>query len=367
MILIIMAILSISNSCKYVRRLLSLIFRASIVGVPLFFSCVFSTRLSAQDEEKLTIERTSPLIQASERFKPRPKFIEFNYETFDGFAVKATSGAIGDARARIRQNLVRTAKFKFPIILKKHLNLIGGFGYQHEQFKFTNITEPGYPLFVAFEDKPLKKISSSFYLRRNLKNKKFLFLFLNNSLNGDAAPFVNFFDQLKSSIAVIYGKQKNPNKQVGYGLSFGYDLGQPSIFPLFIFNNDLSLHWGVELILPKSAKLRYSPSNKIHFYAVAELQGASYHIQNLSLAGGNKFEFRRSSARLNLKIEREIHDWLWLGITAGYRMPLSIFVSEPGEGRKNSLIKVDAKNAAYYQFSIFMVPPAKLYKKAKGG
>lgn len=329
---------------------------------------IYSGQIMAQNQEDddISIRRTAPIIKASERFKPRPKFIEFEYETFNNFRVNANSDVIGDAAATISQNLIRQVKLKFPIILKKNVNLIGGLGYQHEQFKFSNFTEPGYPLFTTFEDKPFKKISASFYLKKNLKNKKFLYVFLLNSLNGDTPQFASFFNQLKSSVAGILGKQVNPNKQVGYGLTFGYALGQPSVFPLFIYNNDMSLHWGLELLLPKSVKLRYSPTNKLHFYATTELQGASYHIQDLEIEGIDKFEFRRSSVRMNLKVEREIHDWLWVGVTAGYRVPINIFLSEPRQNRSNSIVEIDANNSTYYKFSIFIVPPAKIYNRAKG-
>lgn len=321
----------------------------------------------AQADERITIKSEEPLIEAAERFKPRPKFIEFEFETLNNFTVRATSAQFGDANARVSQNLVRNAKLKFPILLKKDVNLIGGLGYRHEQFQFNRLSDPEYVLFQRFEDKPLKQISSSFYLKKTLKNDRFYFAFLNSSLNSDDPQFENFLDQLKSSVAFIYGKQVNPNKQVGYGLSFGYDLGQPTIFPLFIYNNDFNLHWGLRLLLPKSAELRYSPSNELHFYATAELKGASYHLQDEVLEGFDQLEFRRSSVRFNLRVEREIHDWLWVGGTAGYRVPLNIFISEPGDNRRDSIIEIEADPTLYYNLSIFIVPPAKLYNRAKSG
>ncbi len=304
--------------------------------------------------------------QAAERFKPRPKFIELEWEALSNFNIDAMSGLVGDAGARVTQNLIRQVKFKFPVILKKEVNLIGGFGYRHEQFKFDRISQPGHPFFERFEDKSLKRIMSSFYFKKDLENERFLFVFLNNSLNSDEPQFRNFLDQLKSSFAVIYGKRANPNKELGYGISFGYDLGQPAVFPLLIYNNDFSLHWGLELLLPKSAKLRYSPSNTFHFYATAELQGASYHVQDSVLAGFTGLEFRRSSVRSHLRVEREVYDWLWVGATAGYRVPLNIFLSEPRENRRNSLIELDVRTTVYFNLSVFIVPPAKLYKRAKG-
>ncbi len=335
---------------------------AFLLGV---IGCLLATKGLAQVDERITIKSEKPIMKAAERFKPRPKFIELEFETLNNFRIRAKSDQVGDADARASQNLIRQAKLKFPLILKKDANLIGGLSYRHEQFKFDRVSEPGYPLYVQFEDKPLKRIAANFYYKRNMRNQHFFFAFLNNSLNSDDPQFENFLDQLKSSFSIIYGKQVNPNKQLGYGVSFGYDLGQPSVFPLFIYNNDFSLHWGLELLLPKSTKLRYSPSNELHFYATTELQGASYHLQNEVLEGFERLEFRRSSVRFNLTVEREIHDWLWIGGTLGYRLPINFFLSEPRERRNNSIILLDVKTAPYFNFSIFVVPPAKLYKKAK--
>jgi len=104
----------------------------------------------------------------------------------------------------------------------------------------------------------------------------------------------------------------------------------------------------------------------MHYYSTIELQGASYHITERLIESVDKLEFRHSSVRFNLRAEREIHDWLWVGVTFGYRVPINIFISEPGEGRNNSLVKIDVNSALYTNLSIFIVPPAKLYKRAKG-
>jgi hypothetical protein len=284
----------------------------------------------------------------------------------NNFGVESKSKLVGDAEAEINQNLIRQAKIKFPVILKDKVTLIGGLGYRHEQFLFGEVSEPGYPLYVRFEDKPLKRVSSSFFLRKELEGDKFFLAYLNNSLNSDEIQFKNILNQLKSSIALTIGREKGLHKEVGYGLSFGYDLGQPLILPVFFYKNAFSLHWGLEMLLPKQVKLRYSPAQKTHLYLITQLQGASYHIQDEVLPGFSQLEFRRSSARLSLRLEREIHDWLWFGAMVGYREPLNIFLSEPGENRSNSIITINAQGTYYTNISIFIVPPAKLLKRAKG-
>ena len=354
----------------FVAFVFSSVFSRAFFGICWLILSLLITAASygqqTETDERLTIESAQPIMKAAERYKPRPKFIELEWQSLSNFNMDALSDVVENSDARVTQNLIRQVKLKFPLILKEGMNLVGGFGYRHEQFEFDRVSRPDHPFYSRFDDKSLKRIMSSFYLKKDLENNRFLFAFLNNSLNSDEPQFRNFFDQLKSSFALVYGKRSNPNKEVGYGLSFGYDLGQPTVFPLFIYNHDFSLHWGLELLLPKSAKLRYSPSNALHLYATAEVQGASYHVQDSILSGFDRLEFRRSSLRANLTVEREIYDWLWFGATAGYRLPLNLFLSEPGENRRDSIIELDVRTSVYYNFSIFIVPPAKLYKRAKG-
>lgn len=338
----------------------------SRIVILLVVSNIVSVNSYAQEDIRTNENKRNSILDAAGRYKPRPKFVELEFEIQNNFEVQSSSELVGNAGATINQNLVRQAKIKFPLILKKEVNLIAGFDYRHEQFLFGSTTDPEYPLYVRFEDKPLKKVSSSFYFKKTLKGNKFFLGYLNNSLNSDEIRFRKFLNQLKSSIVLTLGKQVNPHKQIGYGLSFGYDLGQPLVLPVFFYNNAFSLHWGLEMLLPKSVKLRYSPSFKTHYYIFTQLQGASYHIQDEVLAGFDKLEFRRSSVRLNVRVEKELHDWLWFGITAGYREPINIFLSEPGQSRSNSIIKVHSSGTFYYNLSIFLVPPNNLYKKAKG-
>lgn len=320
----------------------------------------------AQDISPESIEDQSPIIDAATRFKPRPKFLILETELLRDFIVRPSSDVIGDASANVSQNLIREVKLKFPMVLKERTRVVGGLGYRHEQFKFNRQSDLDYPLFTRFDDKSLKRISFSSYMQHEINEDKFVYVYFNSSLNSDKIGLGNIIDQLKWSVAGIYGKQRGPHKQLGYGLSFGYDFGEPAVYPVLLLNNDFNLHWGYELLLPKSAKLRYSPNVSNHFISTVELQGASYNLQDSLIANFEILEFRRSSIRATITYEREIHDWLWFGITAGYRFPINLFLSEPGDRRTDALMKIDADPTPYVNFSIFLVPPNELYKRAKG-
>lgn len=339
-------------------KLTPLIFLSSV-----FLQCL--TTVSAQDVGPDNVDADGPIIEAATRFTPRPKFLIFETELLRDFTVNPYSELIGDASANVSQNLIREGKLKFPVVLKEHTKVIGGLGYRHEQFKFSKQSDPEYPLFTRFDDKSLKRISFSLYMQRILENDKFVYVYFNSSLNSDKIGFGNIINQLKWSVASIYGSQRGPHKQFGYGLSFGYDFGEPAVYPVLLLKNDFSLHWGYDLLLPKSAKLRYSPTMSNHFIGTIELQGASYNLQDSLIDNFNILEFRRSSVRATFTYEREIYDWLWFGVTAGYRFPINLFISEPGDRRIDALMKIDADPTPYLSFSIFLVPPNKMYNRAK--
>ncbi|MDX1627264.1 MAG: DUF6268 family outer membrane beta-barrel protein, partial [Fulvivirga sp.] len=249
-------------------------------SIAFLLCCLAGSVVFGQEDESVKIPSDDPLVKLANRYKPRPKFAEFNVELFQPFGVEADAVTSGQERATVRENLIREVKLKFPVLLKDSFNIIGGLGYRHEQFKFEDQTDPDFPFFSQFEDKSLKRISFQLYFKRDLKKERFLYVFFRSSLNSDVPSFENFENQLKVSITTVFGRNKSLHKALGYGISFGYDFGQPAIFPLFIYTNDFTQHWGLELMLPKKAQLRYSPNQSNHFYTAVDLQGASYHLRD---------------------------------------------------------------------------------------
>jgi len=178
------------------------------------FCCVVYSNTDAQEnEENITIPPEEPLLKLSNRFKPRPKFLELSFVSFTNFNVDTESDFLSSEKAVVSQNLIREFKLKFPIVLKETSNLIGGFGYRHEQFKFDKQSDPEFPLFDRFDDRSLKRISFKLYYKNDLDDKRFLFIYMNSSLNSDKPNFNFLAQQLKFSVSGIYGKNKTPHNQ----------------------------------------------------------------------------------------------------------------------------------------------------------
>jgi len=322
--------------------------------------------IKGQDEGKLSIKKETPLLKAAARFEPRPKFFEIEFIKFQQFNSESFSEQFGDSQAKIKRNSLFKIKLKVPIILKPDVQFLGGLKYGVENYSFTNITNTNYELYNRLEGMSLKSLGVDLFIKKMIDDRKFIFGFINASLNSDDIQLKGIQNQLKATISAIYGINKSPETVLGFGIGFGLTLGRPAIFPLFVYNHQFNQRIAVQSLLPKKIELRYGFSKKLYLYTVVELFGTTYHLQDFPLTGIEKLEFRQTSIRYKLKLERELYDWLWAGVTYGYRNPIFVYASNPGEGRKKSIIDIKADTSSFWNFSIFFVVPGNLYNKAKG-
>ena len=322
--------------------------------------------IKGQDEGKLSIKKETPLLKAAARFEPRPKFFEIEFIQFQQFNSESFSEQYGDSQAKIKRNSLFKIKLKVPIILKPNIQFLGGLKYGVENYSFKDIRNTNYELYNRLEVMSLKSIGADLFIKKMINDRKFIFGYINGSLNSDNIQLKGIDNQLKVTISAIYGINKSPETVLGFGIGFGLTLGRPSVFPLFVYYHQFNQRIAIQSLLPKKIELRYGFSRKLYLYTVVELNGTTYHLQDYPLTGIEKLEFRRTSIRYKLKLERELYDFLWIGITYGYRDPIFIYASNIGEGRRKSLIDVEADSSTFWKFSIFFVVPGNLYNKAKG-
>jgi hypothetical protein len=293
----------------------------------------------------------------------RPTFFEFKYVGVRDYPMALRSDEFGDSKAEVGNNRRLRLKLNVPLTFNPKLRLALGLSYAHEQFRFEEIQDAEYPLYQRLEDKSLRSIGMRFYLKRDLNNGNFLKSRFGVDLNGDKITAIGFSRFFKGNISVVYGRQKDPYTELGLGLYAGYDLGIPSIFPIFNYNKILNSSWLMELVLPKSAKIIYTPDQKTQFSATLEVSGASYHMQEEVLPGYNNLELRQSELRFHMGMNREIYDFLWASVGIGALRNLNLFVSQRGERRRDAIIFANPFSAYTIEFSVYLVPPRKLYNK----
>ena len=318
----------------------------------------------------------SPIISKSENTfvnklresEPRPKFLELNYSFVRNVDISSKSDIFSRDENQIEFNPRFEFKLKAPIILKPDLKFVGGVKIRNEFFDFRNSNPEVQEHYENLDRRGLQSYGLSLFLKKDLQNDRFIFAFWNGNLNADDVSLSDFIDQFRTNVAFLWGKNKNELTQIGYGAAFGYTFGGASIYPVFLYNQTFSNRFHVEMLLPKSASLRYTPNALNHYYFISEINGASYFLREPTVEGFDKVTFQRSAVNVKFRYEREIYDWLWFGLEAGYNIPINLFISEPRKQRRDALITFSAAATPIFGFSLFAVVPKKvLYKKPKQG
>jgi hypothetical protein len=301
---------------------------------------------------------------------PRAKAVVVKYEVQTGYKIVSTGGLgnFADSQSRISNNHRLDLRLRFPIINKPSITIAGGLKYSKEEFGFTSKAMTSYPFYKDLEDRPLKSVGVHFYMVKPTKSRVYFILRTSVDLNGDyGSDKFGKKEFLKFSITPLIGWKKNDNLSYGVGFSYGYTFGRPLILPVFSFNKNFNCNWGIESLLPINLKVRYTSNAKNYFYAGLELGGASYRLDHEGTAFSNYTQLHlfRSELRSLITYEREIHDWLWFGIDAGYRHNLRFNLTNGPRGNSDIIIKNRLMGAPVINASIFVVPPNALLKKYK--
>jgi Domain of unknown function (DUF6268) len=301
---------------------------------------------------------------------PRAKAVILKYELQNVYKIISTdeSGNYGNSEGKINRNHRFDLRVRFPIINKPSLTIAVGIKYTVEEFRFSDDMVLTYPFYKDLEDRPLKSAGIHFYVVKPTKSKKYFMLRASFDLNGDyGSKKFGKKEFLKFSVTPLIGWKKNENLSYALGFSYGYTFGKPLILPVISFNKNFNCHWGLESLLPINIRLRYTSNEKNYLYAGLELSGASYRLDNAGTAFSNydKLHLFRSELRYTFNYEREIHDWLWFGVEAGYRQNFRFNLTNGSSGKSDVIISNKLKGAPLINASIFVVPPQSFLKKKK--
>ncbi len=301
---------------------------------------------------------------------PRAKAVILKYEVQQGYGIqsKGKLGNFGDSEGKISRNNRFDFRLRFPIVHKSSLTIAAGLKYTKEEFQFSDDQPLDYPFYKDLEDRPLKSAGIHFYVVKPTRNKKYFILRTSFDLNGDYGSD-NFGKKefLKFSVTPLIGWKQSENLSYAVGFTYGYTFGVPLVVPVISFNKNFNCNLGIESVLPINIRLRYTKNEKNYWYAGLELGGASYRLDNhgTSFNDYNKLHLFRSELRYMVNYEKEIYDWLWLGIEGGYRQNLRFNLNNGPRGRSDVIVSNNLNGAPVVNLSLFAVPPRFFIKKYK--
>lgn len=280
----------------------------------------------------------------------------------------------GSAKTTVTKNARAFIKAYAPLVNHPHLKLLLGLNYDREEFKFKDPNASNF--YRNLEDKGLKVIGLQLAAIRPVDNVHWYIARVKGELNGDytSGELSTPADYLKMSAEFIYGWKRSPNFAWGIGGQLGYTFGRQSIYPVILYNRTWNPRWGVEALFPARVTIRYNASPSTLLFAGYTVDGYNYNIK-LREPLDNQLRtliLRQTELKPRVRVEREIYDFVWFGLEAGYRYNASFNALDENANQGWSLLRRSPRprvidntlgGAPYASVEVFLVPPRKFLKK----
>lgn len=293
---------------------------------------------------------------------PRSKGLIFEKESSLNQSIKTISSDDVSSLQNVDQNSRYAFKLKVPVVHKEDFKLVMTGGYSQEKFEFKDSELLTDPLFLMLQDRPLRSLSLGTYIVKPFVKNRYLVTRVQARLNGDFdSDTFGYSEFLRINAVAVYGWKLDENRIIAVGGAFSHLFGRASILPVVLYYHTFNDRWGLEANLPGNFRMRHCPNEHNVFYGGMAISGANYRLD--AMANSAPFFLEKSELRSTFTYEREIHDWLWVGLTAGYRHQMFFDVSSvnglnrtPGD----QILETEIENTFFYNLSIFIVPPRKM-------
>lgn len=291
----------------------------------------------------------------------RPKIAEFNVENIYQYNTSSTSEQFGRANTNVETDRLFKLKLGIPVILKEKTRF--GLQLKYSQQRF-NLDEGGsvdnFELYNHLDGEVFKALALRFLIEKKFDQNKKITIAGGSEIRSDRIEWNK--NSTRHIISAAYGVELNNRTDIGFGFAASYNMGRAQIFPLFTYSRKLTPKWTLDLVLPKSASLRYMVNERLYVIARTQVKGWRYNLNKPIETGLEQATLRKADLLSSIIVEKELHDWLWVGAELGLINNLRYYLAEPGDRARDAIIDIQSNEATYFKASIFIVPPRKFYK-----
>lgn len=262
-----------------------------------------------------------------------------------------------------------------PVISTHKFLLNIGLNYVDSYYSFSNpsLNNP----FLQALNGNIRTFGLNTTVFKPLNQKNYVLGFLGVDYNGDYnIKRMQEISYVKTTAVGVFGWKFNDRFQFGIGATQTYRAGEKSFLPVIHYNytskND---KWGFEALLPARMHYRYSFSKQNLLLAGFEVIGNSYHLANVDnrfpannsqgmIAGydADNLEFRRSEIRFRLDYMKQLYEFIWLSVQAGYIYAYRFNVDSGNDfrsfGSDRPYVMVNEMTGApFFQITLNLVSP----------
>ncbi len=327
-----------------------------------------STSLYAQDEDfdpsLYDVEEVKTFCNNKIVNLSPSNLLSISYDAVLPFEMKSTgNGQTTNTLMGLNHGL--RLETNYPVISKRNIlvNLYANY-WQSNYASSANFTEENQSFAQNLSKHPLRSTAVGALIFKPIDEKKFVLFQLEPSLNGN----YNFselnpdFGKIKNSFSALYGWKFNDNTNFALGVTRTFRGGRLLYLPILMYNKTFNENWGMELLLPARASLRYNFSVKSLLLFGYELEGQSYHLQPSASAPLNNFipnnslELRKSDLRARVQFRKSISDFIWMDAQVGMRMAYR-FDLDMNESSNEAILGNKIGLPLYFRFGIALVSP----------
>lgn len=276
-----------------------------------------------------------------------------------------TIGAFFDRQSSISNNTGFRFAANFPVISNNKVILNLGVNYLDFKYSMADASNYLNPLNNSLAKYGLRSYGANATLFKPINEKRFIIAQF--SFDANSSSHIDEFNanSLKLSGALIYGIKPHERRQYGFGITRTYRGGGINYLPVVLYNYTfVNKKWGIEMLLPARANVRYTFNARNMLFAGFEVEGNSYALSKLkkeyNLSYSN-LQLHRSEIRPRITYEFSLYKFFWLSLQAGYRLNYKFNVDEGDNYKtisdKPYVMENKLTGSYYFNISLNLVSP----------
>ena len=325
----------------------------------IFLHCFICAQVSINNN--LTTESSPFICQPGVNNKAPGKGASVTYSFNPDFQLQSPDS---ENSSKVRRSEKFDANLKVPVLNKPKFKFVLGLKYSVERYHFQSIVPENYPLFKRLNETDLKSTGIAAYFINPINHKFYASFRLGASWQGDYSKFVSIDNRYATyNVAGIFGIKKHEDLEYGVGILFNKGFRNTNLLPFGFFNRTFNEHWGVELAIPNSLKVRYNINPKHLVLLGTEFSSQNYAL-NVKEPVNNPFpnnelekapyHYHRSTLDLTATFYRQLTSWTWVQAKTGYGFNLN---SESRDIPENQTYDLRPSGGWVGMLSFFVTPP----------
>ncbi len=245
------------------------------------------------------------------------RIISFGFENNGHFAMPSVRFNDKDLPKTIHIDHVNAirAQLNIPVISTNKIIWQMGLNYWGSNFTVENPNINAFANSLSTNSLITAGINTTVF--KPLNEKNFIIFQASSDLNGLFAGAKDIqSNAITTSATLIYGWKTSEKNMIGTGIARTYRAGQLIHVPVIFWNKTFNEKWGMELLLPARAYLRYNISTSNIFQAGFELEGNQYWA---NIPGVENAYIQRGEIKPRIMWDKKISGFLWLNLQAGLR------------------------------------------------